>query len=96
MRIIHIVISIGLIIAGIGWISAGTATMIPIIAIVGGAGWLYMIFSDKNDWDYRIDEIDSEIEVLEDQIKYLQTKNPNALSELKKVYESRMEQLSHK
>ena len=31
-----------------------------------------------------------------DQIKYLQTKNPNALSELKKVYESRMEQLSHK
>jgi hypothetical protein len=34
--------------------------------------------------------------VYADQIKYLQTKNPNALSELKKVYESRMEQLSHK
>ena len=31
-----------------------------------------------------------------DHIKYLQHKNPNALSELKKVYESRMEQLSHK
>lgn len=34
--------------------------------------------------------------VYADQIKYLQHKNPNALSELKKVYESRMEQLSHK
>jgi len=34
--------------------------------------------------------------VYADQIKYLQTKNPNALSEIKKVYESRMEQLSHK
>jgi hypothetical protein len=34
--------------------------------------------------------------VYADQIKYLQIKNPNALSELKKVYESRMEQLSHK
>ena len=34
--------------------------------------------------------------VYADQIKYLQTKNPNALSELKKVYESSMEQLSHK
>jgi hypothetical protein len=35
--------------------------------------------------------------VYADQIKYLQTKNPNEFSELKRVYESRMEQLnSHK
>jgi hypothetical protein len=35
--------------------------------------------------------------VYADQIKYLQTKNPNEFSELKKVYENRMEQLnSHK
>jgi hypothetical protein len=35
--------------------------------------------------------------VYADQIKYLQTKNPNEFSELKKVYEHRMEQLnSHK
>ena len=75
MRIIHIVISISAIIAGIGWISAGTGTMIPLIAILGGAVGLYMIFSGKQDWDYRIDEIDSEIEVIEDQIKYLQKQN---------------------
>jgi hypothetical protein len=35
--------------------------------------------------------------VYADQIKYLQTKNPNEFSELKRVYENRMEQLnSHK
>jgi hypothetical protein len=35
--------------------------------------------------------------VYADQIKYLQTKNPNEFSELKRVYEHRMEQLnSHK
>jgi hypothetical protein len=35
--------------------------------------------------------------VYADQIRYLQTKNPNEFSELKRVYESRMEQLnSHK
>tara|TARA_B110000003_G_C16577826_1_gene506872 strand:- start:358 stop:696 length:339 start_codon:yes stop_codon:yes gene_type:complete len=72
MKIIHIIISIGAIIASIGFLASGTGGGFPFIIFLFGVWGLYMIFTGKMDWYYKSDDIEDEIEFIEDQIRYIQ------------------------